>query len=561
MVPTLEQLRTWLAARENEHLEFKEAKSGFHFEKLAKYCAALANEGGGSIVLGVTDRRPRLVVGSAAFENLERTKAGLVERLRLRIEATEIFHPDGRVVVFTAPARPIGVPISVDGAYWMRAGEDLVPMTADMLRRIFEESRPDFSAEVCDGASFADLDPLAIEDFRRRWYATSGSPNVLTRSSERLLQDAELITTAGVTYAALVLLGTKPALSRYLAAAEIVFEYRSSEAPGPASQREEFRCAFLLAYDRVWELINLRNDKQHYQYGLVMYSVPTFSEQSVREALLNAVAHRDYRHPGSIFVRQYARRLELVSPGGFPDGVTVENILSRHLPRNRRLADSFARCGLVERAGQGADRIYDECVRQGKRLPDFTHTDDYQVGLTLDGEIEDDGFLQFLHRLGEKDVDAMSTEDLLVFDCVRHGRRVPSELKPWLRKLLEQGVLGSHGRGRGTVYFFAPRLFDSPGRVQVSRHRRDLDRERIKAAVVQRITSNGERGTRFEELRRDLPPTLSRDRIRTLLRELKEEGTILVEGATRGSRWYPQQSDKTQLNPNGCEEGSDKSGA
>src|ERR1700679_1097600 len=103
MTPTSQQLHRWLAAKEDEHLEFKEAKANFHFEKLVKYCAALANEGGGSIVLGVTDKRPRRVVGSQVFTDLERTKAGLIERLRLRIEADEITHPDGRVLVFTAP--------------------------------------------------------------------------------------------------------------------------------------------------------------------------------------------------------------------------------------------------------------------------------------------------------------------------------------------------------------------------------------------------------------------------------------------------------------------------
>jgi ATP-dependent DNA helicase RecG len=212
--PTLDQLRIWLSARENEHLEFKEARSGFHFEKLAKYCAALANEGGGSIVLGVTDRRPRRVVGSAAFENLERTKAGLVERLRLKVEATELSHPDGRVVVFSVPARPVGIPISVEGAYWMRAGEDPVPMTGDMLHGIFDENRPDFSAEVCSGATLSDLDALAVEDFRRRWHLASGLATLLTCPTEHLLRDAELITERGVTYAALILLGSKAALSQ-----------------------------------------------------------------------------------------------------------------------------------------------------------------------------------------------------------------------------------------------------------------------------------------------------------------------------------------------------------
>ena len=184
------QLEDWLADREHEHLEFKEAKNNFHFEKLVKYCSALANEGGGSIVLGVTDARPRRVVGSSAFPNLERTKAGLVEKLRLRIEARDVLHPHGRVVVFTAPARPLGMPIPVDGGYWMRAGEDLVPMTPDMLRRIFAEAGPDFSAETCPGASLADLDPAAIEQFRERWIRTSRIQALANRPVERLLRDS-----------------------------------------------------------------------------------------------------------------------------------------------------------------------------------------------------------------------------------------------------------------------------------------------------------------------------------------------------------------------------------
>jgi len=133
-----------LGAREGEHLEFKEAKGGFHFEKLVKSCAALANEGGGELVLGVTDGKPRRVVGTSAFRELERTKAGLIERLRRRIDDEEIQHPDGRIVVFRVPSRPLGVPIQVKGAYWMRAGEDLVPMTPDQLRPDLQRSGAGF---------------------------------------------------------------------------------------------------------------------------------------------------------------------------------------------------------------------------------------------------------------------------------------------------------------------------------------------------------------------------------------------------------------------------------
>ena len=128
------QLQALLEAKEDEHLECKEAKTTFHFETLVKYCVALANEGGGWMVLGVTDHVPHHVVGSQAFADLERTKAGLIARLRLRIEAEAVHHPDGRVVLFQVPSRPIGMPLQYEGAYWMRGGQDLVPMTPDRGR-------------------------------------------------------------------------------------------------------------------------------------------------------------------------------------------------------------------------------------------------------------------------------------------------------------------------------------------------------------------------------------------------------------------------------------------
>ena len=141
MSTILAKFEAWLLEPESERLEFKEAKSNFHFETLAKYCAALANEGGGRMILGVTDRRPRAVVGTKAFGEPARTVAGLVERLRLKIECEEIAHRGGRVLIFQVPSRPIGMAVEVDGAFWMRAGESLRAMTQDELRRIVHRGR------------------------------------------------------------------------------------------------------------------------------------------------------------------------------------------------------------------------------------------------------------------------------------------------------------------------------------------------------------------------------------------------------------------------------------
>ena len=534
MATTLEQLAEWVNAREGEHLECKEAKRSFHFDKLVKYCAAIANEGGGQVILGVTDKRPRRIVGSQAFPDLPRTKAGLVERLHLRIEADEVPHPDGRVLVFTMPARPIGMPVAVEGAYWMRAGEDLAPMTPDMLRRIFDESGPDFSAEICPKAGLADLDPAAIRAFRARWVERSRNRALANRSAEHLLRDAELVTPEGVTYAALILLGTHAALGRFLGQAEVIFEYRSSRRPGPANQREEFREGFLLFYDRVWELVNLRNDQQHFLERMVMHPVPTFGEMSVREAVLNAVSHRDYRHPGSVFVRQYSRQIEIVSPGGFPPGITPANILDQQLPRNRRIAETFARCGLVERSGQGADRMLEQCVRHGKPLPDYGRSDAHQVWLTLHGEILDEDFLRFIERIGPDVLDALDPHDFLILGLVARGQKVPIELRSRAPRLVELGVLERIARGKLVL---PHKLYPAAGRSTKVRQR-DLVREQNKARLLEHIELNKAIGSSLKVLLSVLP-TLSRDQVRTLLRELRRAGRVHPAGATRTSLWYP----------------------
>jgi ATP-dependent DNA helicase RecG len=266
---TPEQLQHIMERPENEHLEFKEAKASFEFEELVQYSVALANEGGGRMVLGVTNKQPRKIVGSQAFQDLERTKLGLVERLHLRIDAEALQLPEGRVVVFQVPPRPIGMPVQYKGAYWMRSGESLVPMTPDQLKRIFDESGPDFSAEIAKSVTFADLNPEAIARFREMWKRKSGNSALQGVSDVQLLTDAELLIDGAVTYAALILFGTGKTLGRHLAQSEVVFEYRSSEASVQFQQRKEFREGFFLFDEELWKTINLRNDVQHYQEGLL----------------------------------------------------------------------------------------------------------------------------------------------------------------------------------------------------------------------------------------------------------------------------------------------------
>jgi len=538
MTASLEELEGWLSEPEGEQLEFKEAKANFHFETLAKYCAALANEGGGKMIFGVTDRRPRRVVGSTAFEEPGRTVAGLVNRLGIQVRSEEFHHPNGRVLVFHVPARPVGVPIQYDGVFWSRSGDELRPLSQDRLRRVFQESGPDFSAELHPDAGIDDLDPALIERFREMWMRKSGNAALAGVSPRQLLEDAELLVGDRITHAALVLFGTRPAMGRRLAHAEVVFEYRSSESSIPFQQRIEFRSGFLGYLDELWNTINLRNEVLQYREGFFVGDIPAFNEAVVREALLNALAHRDYRLPGSIFVRQFPRRLEIVSPGGFPPGINAGNMLWRQSPRNRRIADACAKCGLVERSGQGANRMFEESIKEGKPRPDFTGTDDYQVEVTLRGEIQNPAFLGFLQKIGAERLATFGTRDILILDAVQREEPLPDDLKDRLPHLLDEGIIERIGRGRGVRFILSRKFHSFLGQHGAYTRRKGLDRETNKALLCKHIEENREAGSAFRDLEQVLP-ALSRNQVQKLLQELKADGRIRLTGLRKGGRWFP----------------------
>jgi len=535
---SLDQLRTWLdRPAENEHLEFKQARNQFDAERLREYCIALANERGGYLVLGVTDAAPRRIVGSAAFRNLQGVREELYEALGMRVDAEELLAPEGRVVVFQVPSRPVGRPLAYKGRYLMRVGEDMVAMTAEQIQRILAESLADHSAQTVADIGLEALLPEAIEEFRKRWIRRSHNVRLGSLTPLQLLDDAGLRMDGHLTVAALVLFGSGPALRRHLPQAEVIFEYRSTEAAGPPQQRECFREGFFAFHDRLWELVNLRNDRQSYQEGFFRYDLLTFEEAPVREAILNAVCHRDYQSSGSIFVRQFPRRLTVESPGGFPAGITEENVLDRQLPRNRCIAEALEKCGLVERSGQGMNLIFESAVRAAKLLPDFTGTDAYQVTLNLHGEITDPSFIRYLEKVGEERMANFGTGDFLVLARVQRNEPIPAALKPFVAHLADLGVIERLGRR----LILSRGFFEESGRLGAYTRHRGLDRETNKSLLLKHIESRAEFGCPLDELLQVLP-SLGRRSVQALLQELKKEDRVRVDQPRRWGRWFPVRS-------------------
>jgi ATP-dependent DNA helicase RecG len=218
----------------------------------------------------------------------------------------------------------------------------------------------------------------------------------------------------------------------------------------------------------------------------------------------------------------------------------VENLLWKQSPRNRRIAEACAKCGLVERSGQGANRMFEESIKEGKPKPDFTGTDAHQVALTLRGEIQSPGFLRFLEKVGKKRLATFSTRDLLILDSIQREEPLNAELRERLPHLLEQGVIERIGRGRGSRLIFSRGLYGYLGKAGSYTRQKGLDRETNKALLLKHIRANFAIGSALPELQQVLP-ALSRDQVKKLLQELKSEGAIRIWpiSARRSARWYP----------------------
>lgn len=540
MTVSNEWLRSVMEGPEQQ-VEFKEAKSNYDIDKLIDYCVAIGNEGGGHLVLGVTNKRPRKIVGSRAYRHPGKIERKVLDVIHQRIRVVPLPTEEGRVVVVTIPARPRGTPLHHNGRYLTRADDSVVPMTPAQLEAIFAETTTDFSSEICPGVHHSDLEKEAVRQFRLGWARKTDQEDrksqILSQPSHRLLEDAELMVDGAVTYAALILLGKGRALSQRLPQAEVVFEYRSSFSPGPAQQRINFRRGFLSFHDELWNAIDNRNDNQHFQEGMFVWDIPTFNERVIREAIANAVSHRAYRHAGSTFIRQYPRMLQVENPGGFPEGVTTDNFLVRNVPRNRRIAENLARCGVVERAGQGIGLMFKNSILEGKSEPDFAGTDAHHVSVRLDGQIENPKFIEFVEEVSKELGSTLRVEDLIIASRAYRAKPIGEELQARVPKLIEAGIIERAGGARSRKIMLSERFYRHLGEPGAYTRKRGLGKAAEKELLAKHLRTAGGRGAKVEELAQVLP-NRPRRYISRLMQELKEEERVVVEGRTRAGRWY-----------------------
>ncbi|GAA5435739.1 ATP-dependent DNA helicase RecG [Deinococcus aquaticus] len=442
-------------------------------QDLARYAVGLANARGGTVLVGVDvldlpaaerdagELHP-LMVTHAIFE---------LSGGRLTVNVQHHRLPGGaRVLAVFVPQAPY-VLAAPDGSVIAWDGAHLVPVTPSEAEPVADQ---DFTAVVPPDASLADLDPSEVARLRAlgRRASASNLPDL------DFLQELGLLVPSGgalrPTLAAILLAGTPAALRAHVPQSEVCF-YHHQNSDVEFQFREDLLRPIPALLTRLAELIQARNRFTPVQVGLFRIEVWDQDEAVYREALLNALTHRDYTLRDAVHVHHFPDRLEIMNPGGLPGGITPGNIL-RHQPKRRNplLAEVLARLGLVERAGVGVDKMYSLMLRHGKEPPEFTTYPD-SVTLALHSPGFDAEFVRFVARKQEE-MQTLSLDVLIVLSLLaREGEatraalaralQLPEDRTPrLLRGMEDHALIVKAGVGRGIAYILTDEVRRALGR-------------------------------------------------------------------------------------------------
>ncbi len=544
---TIEELQK-LSERE-DHVEFKKAEHNYPFAGGQKtdprdrrhcvlgYVVALANEKGGRLVLGMADAHPHAVVGSNFAENeTGNLEDEIYERLHIRVRTEELYDDKRRrVLVINVPSRPVGKALRFEGVPLMRVGESLREMDDAEYFSIISEQDPDFSSRVCKGLTMDDLDTEAIGNMRKLIADKQKRADAATIPLKQLLKDLLLIDDDGnLKYATLLLLGKSEAINRYLPQANVVIEYRNNRSQVRYSARQEYRLPLFVAIEKIWEYINQPacNPLLHVNDLPRILDCPAFNKETIREALINAMIHRSLQMGSDIFIHLYPDMVEISNPGGFPYGVNLGNILTvNSSPRSRLMAEVIEKTGLIERSGQGVDIMFTNCIKEGKPLPDYSYSDDYQVDLRFYGEIPDDAFYLFVQDIShqQKLESKLNTFDWLTLYYIRKGN-IEDVYKESCPKLLDMGLIAEDSYF-GYVLSSCYLLYKPHVRTVARQY--DISHIQTVYYVIRR---NGEAS--MSDFVTAFDGTLTQKQVRNLIEGLCKTPLISSQGNARATRYH-----------------------
>lgn len=412
-------------ALESHYLDFKRSQGPKEDLKVAcEYACCFANADGGVLIFGIDDKaigRAQAIQGVVGHEP-DKFRRGIYSDTRPSIDADvellEVPEGTGRILLIwiqPGPSKPYG---TSGGLYKQRVDKHCVPLDrSSFLRAQVNTGALDWSGEPAMGIGLTDLDPLQIERARQVLRRKAPSSELIGLSDPEFLQGLEAMRNGRVTHTGMLLFARREVLARHCPQAQ--FHYVLHDSETSVARNDQERLPLLEAVERVEQIFEgPLNPEKEIEVGLFKLRIPQFPLEGVREAVLNALTHRDYLNPGEILIRHSKKELVVTSPGGFVAGITPQNIL-RHeaVARNRTLANALLKLRLVESSGIGRKRIFRSALIYGKRRPEYM-TDGHSVTLRIFSQGGHDLLAKLIVRLDEQGAE-IGLDQLLILDALR----------------------------------------------------------------------------------------------------------------------------------------------
>jgi len=533
---------------ETEWIEFKEARTNFDFDDIGKYFSALSNEANlkgksaGWLIFGVTDKPPRVIVGSD-YRNtppgLDRLKQKIAQHTNHQmafVAIHELIVEGKRVVMFEIPPAARGIPTTWNGVAYGRVHESLAPLALYEIEEIRSQApQDDWSAKVCEGATLADLDPEAIafarEKYKEKHPDLAGEVDGWDNGT--FLTKAKVCVQGRVTNAAIILLGRSEAANLLSPAiAQITWVLRDTD--GVEVDYAHFGLPLILAVDRVFRKV--RNLTIRYISGETLFplEVSQYDPWVIREALHNCIAHQDYQQSARITVTERPGSLTFTNRGEFIPG-TVLSVIERDVPpdryRNPFLANAMVELKMIDTIGSGIKRMFRIQRDRNFPMPDYDLDEEGVVRVTIHGRVIDENYTRMLVKRKE-----LTLTDVIALDKVQKGHPITPEERTILRKkkLIE---------GRYPNLYVSESVAAEIDTKADYIRKRPFDRAHFKSMVVAYLRTYHEaRLAEVEDLLLDkVSDALNEDQrrhfIKDLLQEMRKEGTIKTIGKTKGAKW------------------------
>lgn len=552
---TIDQLKFM---RESEdHVEFKKGENGnISYNGADKrqpkdrrrcilgYVTALCNEKGGVLVIGMHDKYPHTVIGtSQCIDGIGQLESDIYRDTGIRPTIYELYEDcdnekNRRVLVIDVPSRPIGKVFKFEDVALMRVGEDLKPMDDKTYLSIIQEQEPDFSQQFCNGVTIEDLDPKAIEALKEQYAKKQKNPSFRSLPNRQALSDLKLIVGENITNAAILLVGKETVINQIFPQAKVMLEYRATESQIHFDKRAIFSKPFFLLIEELWGAINERNGAFPVRDDAYIFDIPFFNEEVIREVVNNAFAHRDYRIASEIVVKLYPNKFIIQNAGGFPNGVSIDNLLTvPSTPRNRLLADVLSKTGIVERSGQGVDKIFLYTLSEGKPIPDYTLSDNFSVTVILSSIVKDTNFAMYVQSIQNElpQNDKLSVFDIMALCEIRDGAKRPKD-KDIANKLVKLGFLEKHGK-TNAIYFILPRrYYEKSGNMAEYSKITDWDANQVLAVLAPYLKKYGK--AKKADIIKIVGNHLSEKQLRHFIDELLDIGLLKKVGKTGQTTYF-----------------------